>query len=270
MESSQAPIGIFDSGVGGLTVFKALKQRLPGESLVYLGDTARIPYGTRSVATVQRYAFEDARFIEALNVKLIVVACNTASALAADRLSLECSVPVIGVIRAGARRATELTRRGVVGVIATEAIVASGVYSKEMEALRPGLEVVARACPLFVPLAEEGWADHPVTRAVAEEYLSDLRKYEVDTVILGCTHYPLLRPTIEQVLGINASYIDSGEVVAEEVARLLDERGLMCRPGQPVCEKFYVTDSAARFRRVAEMFLGRPLDGVETVELGAG
>jgi glutamate racemase len=266
----EAPIGIFDSGVGGLTVFRAIERRLPNESLIYLGDTARIPYGTRSVSTVQRYALEDAAFIESRKVKAIVIACNTASALAAERLAGECSVPVLGVIQPGAHRAVEKTLSGYIGVIATEATVASGAYEREMMALVSRLEIISRACPLFVPLAEEGWVSHPVTRQVAEEYLAELKKSRVDTLVLGCTHYPILRPVIEQVMGDGISYIDSGEAVADEVAVLLERRGLLSRGGSPRTEHFYVTDSAARFRKVAELFLGRPLESVETVELGAG
>lgn len=268
MNNRDAPIGIFDSGVGGLTVFHAIRERLPNENLIYLGDTARIPYGIRSLSTVERYAREDASFIEAAGVKLIVVACNTASALAGEKLARECKAPVIGVIRPGARRAAELTRKGRVGVIATEATVSSGAYEREILAARSDLRVFSRACPLFVPLAEEGWADHSVTQEVAEEYLAELREQAVDTLVLGCTHYPILRGTIEKVMGNGLAYVDSGEAVAAEVVRILKERDLGTTSGQSGEERFYVTDSAARFRRVAEFFLGRPLVQVETVELG--
>lgn len=270
VDNREAPIGIFDSGVGGLTVFRAIERQLPNESLIYLGDTARIPYGTRSVETVERYALQVAAFIESRNVKAIAIACNTASALAADRLARACSVPVIGVIQPGAQWAVRSTRTGNIGVIATEATVASRAYEREMMAQRPGLEIISRACPLFVPLAEEGWADHPVTRQVAEEYLADLRASRVDTLVLGCTHYPILRPVIEQIMGDRIVYIDSGEAMAQDVARLLEERDLVRRGQQPRFERFYVTDYAARFRRVAELFLGRPLESVEVVELGVG
>jgi glutamate racemase len=265
---SGAPIGIFDSGVGGLTVFRAVERRLPNESLIYLGDTARIPYGVRSAATVERYALECATFVQSKGVKAIVIACNTASALAANYLRSKCSVPVIGVIRPGSRRAVEQTRNGHIGVIATEATVASGAYQRAMLAIRSGLEITSRACPLFVPLAEEGWLNHPVTLQVAEEYLAELRSSRVDTLVLGCTHYPILRPVIERTLGDQIKYVDSGEAVAETLAQMLQEQGLACESGPPRTEEFYVTDSAARFRRVAELFLGRPLDSVETVELG--
>ncbi|HET9530944.1 MAG TPA: glutamate racemase [Blastocatellia bacterium] len=269
-QQSEGSIGIFDSGVGGLTVFRAIERLLPDENLVYLGDTARIPYGTRSIETVCRYALEDAAFIESRNVKVLVIACNTASALAADILRERCRVPVIGVIRPGARRAVEKTRTGYIGVIATEATVASGAYERAMCKLRSGLEIISRACPLFVPLAEEGWVDHPVTRQVADEYLSDLKGSRVDTLVLGCTHYPILKPVIEHVMGDQVICIDSGEAVAHEIASYLKENDLTRQSKTPRSEEFYVTDSAARFRRVAELFLGRPLDAVETVELGAG
>jgi len=265
---SQSPIGIFDSGVGGLTVFRAIERRLPRESLVYLGDTARIPYGVRSPATVQRYALECASFVRAKGVKAIVIACNTASAVAAAFLRERCSVPVLGVIGPGSRRAVEKTRNGHIGVIATEATVASGAYERAMLAIRNGLEIKSRACPLFVPLAEEGWVNHAVTRQVAEEYLAELRSSRVDTLVLGCTHYPILRPVIEDTMGADVNFIDSGLAVAEEVAKLLEERGLARTNGDSPSQEFYVTDSAARFRRVAELFLGRPLESVETVELG--
>src|SRR5205085_8074814 len=266
--TAHSPIGIFDSGVGGLTVFRALKRRLPNESLIYLGDTARVPYGTRSPETVKRYAVEDAGFIRSKNVKAIVIACNTVSATAADRLREAFDVPVIGVIRPGARRAVAATRSGYVGVIATEGTVSSGAYERAMLALNPGLEVISRACPLFVPLAEEGLLDHPATRLVAEEYLTELRSSRVDTLVLGCTHYPILRPLIDQVIGDHMTFIDSGEAVADEVASLLEARGLVRQGRAPRSEEFYVTDAAVRFRRVAELFLGRPLESVETVELG--
>jgi glutamate racemase len=263
-----APIGVFDSGVGGLTVVRAIERRLPNESLVYLGDTARVPYGTRSLATVERYALEDAAFIRSKNVKAIVIACNTISALAASRLREELDVPVVGVIRPGARRAVEATRSGYVGVIATEGTIASGAYEREMLSMRSGLEIISRACPLFVSLAEEGWAKHPVTRQVAEEYLAQMRSSRVDTLVLGCTHYPILRPVIEEVMGDEVTFIDSGEAVADEVARVLGHERLLRESARPRVEEFYVTDSAARFRRVAELFLGRPLESIESVELG--
>ena len=266
---SDAPIGVFDSGVGGLTVVRAIEQRLPDESLVYLGDTARIPYGVRSAATIERYALECASFVQSRGVKAIVIACNTASALAANYLRGKFELPITGVIRPGSRRAVEKTRNGHIGVIATEATVSSGAYERAMLAIRSGLKITSRACPLFVPLAEEGWQNHAVTRQVAEEYLGELKSSGVDTLVLGCTHYPILRPVIEQTMGDHISYVDSGETVADEIAKMLEERDLICKDGLPRVEEFYVTDSAERFRRVAERFLGRTLESVDTVKLGA-
>lgn len=296
----ESPIGIFDSGVGGLTVFRALEERLPNESLIYLGDTARIPYGTRSPQTVVRYALEDAAFIESLQVKAMVIACNTASACAAEALRRECTVPVRSVIGPGARRAVEVTRNGHIGVIATEGTVASGAYERlirrsrgvgrgargvetaalyvvESGAEKKGeygeqegraITVTSRACPLFVPLAEEGWAAHPVTRLVAEEYLGELRDAGIDTLVLGCTHYPILRRVIEEVLGDGVTLIDSGAALAEEVAQMLEANQLTRQDRAPRTERFFVTDSAQRFRRVAELFLGREIASLETIELG--
>ncbi|MEW6212737.1 MAG: glutamate racemase [Acidobacteriota bacterium] len=263
------PIGIFDSGVGGLTVFRALERLLPNESLIYLGDTARIPYGTRSVETVQRYSLEVASFILSKQVKAIVIACNTASALAADFLRSRFDLPIIGVIRPGARRAVEETRSLSVGVIGTEATIASGAYQRAIHNINPEIEVIAAACPLFVPLAEEGWTDHAVTEMVAREYLARMHDSPADALVLGCTHYPILRPVIERVMGEKIRCIDSGEAVAMEVARQMEESGLARESREPRTESFYVTDSAARFRRVAELFLGRPLVSLEVVELGA-
>jgi glutamate racemase len=266
---SGAPIGIFDSGVGGLTVFRAIEQRLPNESLIYLGDTARIPYGVRSAATIERYALECANFVRSRGVKAIVIACNTASALAANYLRSQFELPITGVIRPGSRRAVEATRNGHIGVIATEATVGSGAYERAMLAINDGLKIISCACPLFVPLAEEGWLNHPVTRQVAEEYLAGLRSSRVDTLVLGCTHYPILRPVIEDTMGDHIRFIDSGEAVADQIANMLEERDLIRKDEQPRFEEFFVTDSADRFRRVAERFLGRPLESVETVKLGA-
>jgi glutamate racemase len=263
-----APIGIFDSGVGGLTVFRALRRRLPNESLIYLGDTARIPYGTRSRETIERYALEDASFIQSKNVKAIVIACNTASSIAANRLREAFSLPVLGVIRPGSRRAIEQTRNGRIGVIGTEATVASSAYEKAILALRADVEVTSRACPLFVPLAEEGWLEHPVTHQVAAEYLRDFRNSEIDTLVLGCTHYPILRKVIQQVMGDEVTLIDSGEAVADVVAWMLEAEGLRRQSLEPGSEEFFVTDSAQRFRKVAEYFLGRPIESLETIELG--
>lgn len=275
--NSNLPIGIFDSGVGGLTVYRALHERLPYERFVYLGDTARVPYGTKSLATVERYAIENARFLEAHGVKLLVVACNTASALALPAIRRAVSVEVIGVIEPGARRAAEVSREKRIGVIATEATVQSGAYAKIIFALSRSskLDVIECPCPLFVPLAEEGWADTKVARIVAEEYLGKI-KDDIDTLVLGCTHYPILRRVIQKVIGADIALIDSGEATARDVELLLKAKKIANAPigkldkGRRLCDDldhFYVTDAAERFSRVAERFLGSAPSSLEAVEV---
>jgi glutamate racemase len=263
---SERAIGVFDSGVGGLTVLKELHRLLPGEQLVYLGDTARVPYGTKSPRTVLRYALEAASFLVERGVKMLVVACNTASSVALPALEERFSLPVVGVIDPGARRAVRLTRSRRVGVIGTEGTVKSGAYTRAIHALDPHIELFAAACPLFVPLAEEGWAEHPVARLAAAEYLAPLQQQGIDTLVLGCTHYPLLKRTLRTVLGEGVELVDSAQETARMVAAILNERDLTRRsaPGEP---RFFVTDVPARFERVGGAFLGAPLHGVEQVEL---
>ena len=270
------PIGIFDSGVGGLTVYRALHERLPDEHFVYLGDTARVPYGTKSLATVERYATENAKFLESHGIKLLVVACNTASALALPAIRNAVSVDVIGVIDPGARAAVEGTNRKRIGVIGTEATVQSEAYRRSISQLDPAAVVIERACPLFVSLAEEGWAETDVARAVAEHYLSDLRKSDLGALVLGCTHYPILRLVISEAIGSDIPLIDSGEATADEVQSLLAIRLLSSLrvPGgdrvRQLCDDldhFYVTDAAQRFSKVAERFLGTVPTVLEAVEV---
>lgn len=273
------PIGIFDSGVGGLTVYRALHERLPSEHFVYLGDTARVPYGTKSLATVERYAIENAKFLEAHGIKLLVVACNTASALALPAIREAVSLPVVGVIGPGARAAIDVASGRKIGVIATEATVQSAAYARAIGKINPVIEVIERACPLFVPLAEEGWAETDVARAVAEQYLNDLRTEDVGALVLGCTHYPILRDLISDVIGSAVPLIDSGEAAAREVQALLQSSGLLSTEkfgeGQNLQERrlcddldhFYVTDAAERFAKVAERFLGTAPSVLEAVEV---
>jgi glutamate racemase len=277
-EISNLPIGIFDSGVGGLTVYRALHERLPNEHFVYLGDTARVPYGTKSLSTVERYAIENAKFLEAHGIKLLVVACNTASALALPAIRKAVKANVVGVIEPGARAAVEVAAGRKIGVIATEATVQSGAYTRAIgKYARAGssVDVFERACPLFVPLAEEGWAETDVARAVAEQYLSDLRKNEVGALVLGCTHYPILRELISGIMGRDVALIDSGEAAAIEVQALLESSGLLSPPQNENRERrlcddldhFYVTDAAERFAKVAERFLGTSPSVLEAVEV---
>jgi glutamate racemase len=269
------PIGIFDSGVGGLTVYRALHEHLPNERFVYLGDTARVPYGTKSLATVERYAVENAQFLAARGIKLLVVACNTASALALPAIRQALRVDVAGVIGPGARAAVASGKGKRIGVIATESTVQSGAYTKAIEIADPSATVIERACPLFVPLAEEGWADAEVARTIAETYLKDLRA-SIDTLVLGCTHYPILRQVIQDTLGEQVELIDSGEATAREVKSLLKEKCLAGKSAgtgaleRQLCDDldhFYVTDAAERFARVAERFLGSKPARLEAVEV---
>jgi glutamate racemase len=277
------PIGIFDSGVGGLTVYRALHERLPAERYVYLGDTARVPYGTKSLSTVERYAIENARFLESRGMKLLVVACNTASALALPAIRRSVSVPVVGMIEPGARAAVREAAGGRVGVIATESTVKSGAYSRALAALAPELKVTERACPLFVSLAEEGWAESDVARSVAEEYLRELREKDVSAVVLGCTHYPILRRVIQEAVGASVKLIDSGKAAAEVVESVIEKEDLRRTATQELrdlreagararflcddLDHFYVTDAAERFAHVAERFLGAAPRRLEAVEV---
>ncbi|HLM00250.1 MAG TPA: glutamate racemase, partial [Pyrinomonadaceae bacterium] len=278
--TNNLPIGIFDSGVGGLTVYRALHNRLPNERFVYLGDTARVPYGTKSLATVERYAIENSEFLASRGIKLLVVACNTASALALPKIREKIGLEVVGVIGPGARRAVELTRgetRAKIAVIATEATVQSGAYAASIRrASADKAEVMQSACPLFVPLAEEGWTREAETFSIARKYLQKIVDFQPDALVLGCTHYPILREVIQQTVGESVTLVDSGEATAEEVAKLLRDRNLANNDlinynrERLLCDDldhFYVTDAAERFARVAERFLGSQPAKLEAIEI---
>jgi glutamate racemase len=261
-------IGVFDSGIGGLTVFQALRAALPPEEhLLYLGDTARVPYGTKSAETVVRYALEGARFLARRGVKTLVLACNTMSAVAIEALKEHLPFPVVGVIGPGAEAACRATRRGVIGVIGTAATIRSGAYTHAIACHRPDARVIARACPLFVPLAEEGWVDNEVARAAAGAYLSDLRGSGLDTLVLGCTHYPLLKGVIGEAVGAGVALVDSAEATAAVVRGRLEERGLLAHRAAPGEDHFFVTDSSDRFHEVGARFLGGPLQRLEQVAI---
>lgn len=258
-------IGIFDSGVGGLTVLHAILELLPNEHLIYLGDTGRTPYGNKSAETITRYALESADFLVERRLKLLVVACNAATATALDALRAHVAVPVIGVVEPGVRAALQATRSGRIGVIGTEATIASGAYTRALRARNPAVEVFTRACPLFVPLAEEGWTEGAVARAVAETYLATLARSGIDTLILGCTHYPLLKPLVAEVMGPAVALVDSAEETAREVAeRLAAERG--ARPAGPGSTSFFVTDAPDRFVRIGQRFLGARVESAVRIE----
>lgn len=264
------PIGVFDSGIGGLTAVRELFRQLPHESVVYFGDTARLPYGNKSKETVTRFSLEIASFLVRQNVKCLVVACNTASSHALDALRARFDLPIVGVIDPAAKAAVAASPRGLVGVVGTLATVGSHAYLEAIQRLAPGANVLARACPLFVPLVEEGWLDHRVTRLVAEEYLAELRAANLESLILGCTHYPLLTPLLHELMGPAVTLVDSGAEAARATAQLLAERGQLAPDAgaRGAQHHFFLSDEPRRrsFGKVAQSFLGRPLPHVTVVD----
>jgi glutamate racemase len=263
-----APLGVFDSGIGGLTVARALFEKLPGESVIYFGDTARVPYGPKSPDTVRRYSAEILAYLLRRGVKAVVVACNTSTAHALADLQSRSPVPVVGVIEPGARAAVRASRSGKIGVIGTAGTIASGAYERAIKALKQDAHVVSQACPLFVPLVEEGWFEHPATELIARDYLEPLRRAGVDVVVLGCTHYPLLKPLLARVLGPGVTLIDSADETAESVKRELAERDLAANGPASPQHRFVVSDDEPHFRRVGARFLGEKIQDVEVVPLG--
>jgi glutamate racemase len=261
----KAPIGVFDSGIGGLTVVRHLMSRLSSEGIVYFGDTARVPYGSKSDETVRRFAFEDTRFLLNHGVKLVVVACNTASAVALDDLRSRFDLPFVGMIEPGARAAVRLSKKKRVGVIGTLGTVESRAYERAIGREDSSVKVYTTACPLFVPIAEEGWMSHPAAGVIAEEYLSSLRARDVDVLVLGCTHYPVLRRVIQRAVGTRVALVDSGEEAVKEVASILRERRIEASGKSKVARQFYVSDIPRKFKEVGERFLGRPIDGLTLV-----
>ncbi len=259
------PIGVFDSGVGGLTVVKQLMKKLPAENIVYFGDTARIPYGTKSEEIVRRFALEDSFFLLDKNVKMIVVACNTASAVAVKMLQQLLDVPVIGVIEPGARAAIKYSGEKKIGVIGTAATVRSGSYRREIKGMAQYAQVISQACPLFVPLVEEGWIEDEATYLIARRYLQPLMENKVDTVILGCTHYPLLATMIQKIVGSEVRLVDSGVETAGMVGQILRGNRMLADPDQIAEQRFYLSDMPYKFQEIAERFLERSIPHVHTV-----
>lgn len=269
MQASQPshPIGVFDSGVGGLTVVRALMDRLPFENIIYFGDTARVPYGVKSVATIEHFTQQIADFLLRQQVKMLIIACNTMAAVAADKVRAASPVPVLDVIEAGARHATSETRSGGIGVIGTPATINSNAYARAIHQLDPDIRVYSQACPLFVPLVEEGWLDHPVTRLTAQEYLKPVFVESIDTLVLGCTHYPLLKPLLLDVVGSRMQLVDSALSIADQTAALLKDQGL-ANPAHAIPDyRYYVTDLPVKFQTIGERFLGRSLNHLERVSL---
>lgn len=266
--SNDAPIGVFDSGIGGLTVVRELIHQLPNESIIYFGDTARVPYGPKSPDTVLRYSREIVSYLKSEGVKALVVACNTATAHALPALREEFDFPIIGVIGPGARAAVSATRKKRVGVIGTAGTIRSGAYEKAIRKLLPDVELVAQPCALFVPLIEEGWVDTEPTRAIARNYLAPMVSAEVDTLVLGCTHYPLMKTVIGNVVGRDVRLIDSAQETARETGDRLRENGLANDSSNGAHYRFIASDAPDTFLALGQRFLGSAIDRVETRTLG--
>ena len=275
MSNSASPIGIFDSGIGGLTVVREVMRQLPDERIIYFGDTARVPYGPKSPDTVRRYSREISEFLASQDVKAIVVACNTATAHALPVLQREFDLPVLGVVEPGARAAVAASKRRELGVIGTAGTIGSGAYERAIRQIAPDAHILARACPLFVPLVEEGWLDRDATRLIATEYLAPMQDAGVDTLVLGCTHYPLLKPLLGEILGPDVVLIDSAEETAAETARVLGARGLRAVGRRDASltsdrprHRFIASDAPDHFLRLGQRFLGSAIECVETLTLG--
>ncbi len=262
------PIGVFDSGMGGLTVVKAMRRVLPNESIIYFGDTARVPYGNKSPELITEYSLQIADFLIKRGAKIIVIACNTATSLALDTLQNKLTIPIIGVVKPGVDSALKLTKSKQIGVIGTISTISSGVYETEIQSHNHDIKVISTPCPLFVPLAEEGWINEPATRLIAEKYLEPINKANVDTLILGCTHYPLLAEIIQEVVSSDIKLVDSAQAMAKETEKLLinfELRNIQKRKGEL---KLFVSDLPARFEIVANRFLGEKVSNVEKIQLG--
>jgi len=266
--SNNSPIGIFDSGVGGLTVLKEILRALPYENTIYLGDTARVPYGIRSAETVIRYSLENTKFLSCKDIKILVVACNTASSVGLDAIKSSASIPVVGVINPGAKAAVMATRSKKIGVIGTEATIKSSAYTKAIKAIDKEIEVFGLACPLFVPLAEEGWTEGDIAAMVAERYLGGIKNTGIDTVVLGCTHYPLLKQVIAEAMGGEVRLIDSAVEISQEIKTILEDLGMKREHKSPPFSEYYVTDSPERFLKVGQHFLGQHIEHIEKIIVG--
>jgi len=266
-DDARTAIGVFDSGIGGLTVVHELMMRVPNEEIVYLGDTARLPYGTKSPETVLRFLRENLAFLKRKNVKMIVVACNTASSVALPKLLEEEDIPLVGVLQPGARAAVQATRTKRVGVVGTTATIRSGAYEDALWKLEPSIKIWSRACPLFVPLVEEGWHEDEITYLTARRYLDSMADFDADTLVLGCTHYPVIKGIISRVVGDRVQLVDSAHETAAEVERVLESNGLRSDLDRPGTITVYVTDIPYLFKEVGERFLRRPMEHVERIDL---
>lgn len=261
------PIGVFDSGIGGLTVVRALMNRLPHENIIYFGDTARVPYGPKSAQVVREYAAQDTDFLLSKNVKMIVIACNTVSSVAIDVVQKRAKIPVVGVILPGSESAVKSSKKKRIGVIGTLTTISSDAYTNAIRQIDSSVEVFSRECPLFVPLAEEGWIEHSATELIAKEYLFPLKLHKIDTLILGCTHYPILGDVIQKAVGETVQLIDSGKCTASAVERILDEQDLRNPSKLKANVQFFVSDLPHKFLEIGELFLGQKMGVVKKVHV---
>jgi len=266
-EVKTSPIGVFDSGIGGLTVVKRLASTLPSESIIYFGDTARVPYGSKSNSTVIEYSIQNTKFLLQKNIKALVVACNTASSIAIPDLKKMFDIPIIGMIEPGSKMALIKSENNKIGVIGTRATISNLAYSKEIKKIDNSADVFEKPCPLFVPLAEEGWIKHQATYEIAEEYLRELREKGIDTLVLGCTHYPILSEVIQKVIGGDVTLIDSGIASSEVIKSKLEKLDLLNDSNKPGGQEYYVSDIPSKFKEVAELFLGKEIKHVHKVDL---
>jgi len=261
------PIGVFDSGLGGLTVLKAINQLMPAESIIYFGDSGRAPYGTKSKETVVKYTFQDINFLLGHDIKMIVIACNTASAYSLDTVKEHFTIPVMEVVQPGAKAAVDITTSGKIGVIGTPATINSAVYEKAIKNFKKDATYLGKACPMFVQLAEEGWWDNEIAYLIAQEYLSSLKNQGIDTLILGCTHYPFLQNVIQKVMGDDVTLVNSALEVARAVKELIYEKKINCDSTIPSVVKYFTSDSVDKFRTLGSIFLGHPMNFVEKADI---
>jgi len=261
------PIGVFDSGVGGLTVVKELMEQLPNESIVYFGDTARVPYGTKSKETVTKFSFQNIRFLMSKGVKAVVIACNTSSSSCLEEVQEAFDIPIIGVILPGAETAVKVTKNGRIGVIGTERTISSGAYEKAIKRIRSDVKILNKACPLFVPIVEEGWADTEVAYLVAKEYLATLKEEDIDTLVMGCTHYPLLVNTLRKVMGEKVVLVNPAYETARSTKVALSELGLDAASQNLPEYRYYVSDNPEKFAQIGENFLKKKLDHIEHIDI---
>jgi glutamate racemase len=267
MKYSNAPIGVFDSGVGGLTVAREIIRQLPQESVVYFGDTARVPYGSKSKDTIIRYSRQIVHFLQTKNVKAIVIACNTASAFALEAVEAELDIPVIGVVKPGAKTAIETTKNKRIGIIGTEGTIKSELYTKYIRGIDPEIEVVGKACPLFCPLVEEGMLNDPVTDEIASRYLKDLKEENIDSLILGCTHYPLLRSTVGKIMGEGVNLVNPAYETAVSLGKLLEEKGICAEAEHQSEYSFYVSDAEEKFKAFANSIMPFHIELIEQINI---